>query len=178
MTINLGENYAEFAKMQERLAELHFHPDPQGQSICSYIYKDISIDIMPAEDTGIGISNTWYKPGFDHLQQITLDNNLVINILPAPYFLATKIEAFKDRGNNDFYGSHDYEDIIYVLDNRTTIVEEILTSNAEVKNYLKQELSLIAGHPQSTEILAMHIHPLVVEDRFPILLEKIKLIVQ
>lgn len=178
MTINLGDNYAEFAKMQERLAELHFYPDPQGQYICSYKYKDIAIDIMPAEDTAIGISNTWYKPGFDHLQQITLDNNLEINILPAPYFLATKIEAFKDRGNNDFYGSHDYEDIIYVLDNRTTIVEEILASNAEVKNYLKQELSLIAGHPQGNEILAMHIHPLVVEKRFPILLEKIKLIIQ
>jgi len=53
-----------------------------------------------------------------------------------------------------------------------------LASNAEVKNYLKQELSLIAGHPQANEILAMHIHALVVEERFPILLEKIKLILQ
>lgn len=84
LTINLGDNYAEFAKMQERLAELHFYPDPQGQSICSYKYKDIAIDIMPAEDTAIGISNTWYKPGFDHLQQIILNNKLEINILPAP----------------------------------------------------------------------------------------------
>jgi hypothetical protein len=54
--------------------------------------------------------------------------------------------------------------IIYVLGNRTTITEEILASNAEVKNYLKQELSLIARHPQANEILAMHIHPLVVEE--------------
>ena len=35
MTINLA-NYAEWAKMQERLAELNFYPDPEGQSICSY----------------------------------------------------------------------------------------------------------------------------------------------
>ncbi len=37
-------------------------------------------------------------------------------------FLATKFEAFKDRGG-DYRTSHDFEDIVYVLDNRTTIVE-------------------------------------------------------
>lgn len=100
MTINLGDNYSEFVEMQKRLAELHFYPDPEGQSICSYKYKQIAIDIMPSEDTAIGMSNTWYKPGFAHLQQLTLRNELKINLLPAPYFLATKFEAFKDRGKN------------------------------------------------------------------------------
>ena len=67
MTINLA-NYAEWTQMQERLAELGFYPDPQGQSICSYKYQDIAIDIMPADDSSIGVSNIWYKPGFKYLQ--------------------------------------------------------------------------------------------------------------
>src|SRR5690606_32620194 len=95
MTIDLA-NYAEWAQMQERLAELNFHPDPQGHSICSYKYKDIAIDIMPADDSSIGVSNKWYKPGFQFIQQIQLSENININILPPPYFLATKLEAFKD----------------------------------------------------------------------------------
>ena len=171
MTINLA-NYAEWAKMQERLAELKFYPDPEGQSICSYKFEKIAIDIMPADDSSIGVSNKWYKPGFKYLQQIVLPKGISINILPAPYFLATKLEAFKDRGGNDFYGSHDFEDIIYLLDNRTTIVEEILAADEDVRQYIKQELILIKNHPQAGEILAMHIHPLVREDRLPIMLEK------
>lgn len=171
MTINLA-NYAEWAKMQERLAELSFYPDPEGQSICSYKFEKIAIDIMPADDSSIGVSNKWYKPGFKYLQQIELPKGISINILPAPYFLATKLEAFKDRGGNDFYGSHDFEDIIYLLDNRTTIVEEILAADEDVRQYIKQELIHIKNHPQAGEILAMHIHPLVREDRLPIMLEK------
>lgn len=160
--------------MQERLAELNFYPDPQGQSIYSYKYQDISIDIMPADDSSIGVSNSWYKLGFKLLQSIKLPEGVHINILPPPYFLATKLEAFKDRGKNDFYGSHDYEDIIYFLDNRTTIVEEIRTAENDVKEYIKQELSAIKKHPQAEEILAIHIHPLVREERFKILIEKIE----
>ena len=136
MKINLA-NYIEWAQMQERLAELGFYPDPQGQSICSYKYQDIAIDIMPSDDSSIGVSNIWYKPGFKYLQQITLEDGTSINILPSPYFLATKLEAFKDRGKNDFYGSHDFEDIIYLIDNRTIIVEEILNADEEIRKYIK-----------------------------------------
>ena len=176
MTINLA-NYLEWAQMQERLAELKFYPDPQGQSICSYKFQEIAIDIMPAEDSSIGVSNSWYKPGFSHIQQIELPEGISINILPSPYFLATKLEAFKDRGQNDFYGSHDFEDIIYLIDNRTTIVEEILASEDEVKQYIKEELTAIKSHPQAEEILAMHIHPLIREERFQILMDKIEQII-
>lgn len=172
MTINLA-NYAEWAQMQERLSELEFYPDPHGQSICSYQYKKIAIDIMPADDSSIGVTNRWYKPGFSSLEQIELPDGIAITILSAPYFLATKLEAFKDRGSSDFYGSHDFEDIVYLLDNRTTLVSEILAAATGVKSYLKDELLKIRNHPQSHEILSMHIHPLIREERFPLLLEKI-----
>jgi predicted nucleotidyltransferase len=173
MTINLA-NYNEWAQMQERLAELKFYPDPEGHSICSYKYDKIAIDIMPAEDSSIGVSNIWYKPGFKYLQQIELPEGVNINILPSTYFLATKLEAFKDRGANDFYGSHDYEDIIYLLDNRITIVEDILAADEDVRTYIKQEINVIKNHPQASEILAVHIHPLVREERFRMLMEKIE----
>ena len=105
-----------------------------------------------------------------------MEDEIIIKILSSPYFPATKLEAFKDRGKNDFYGSHDFEDIIYILDNRTTIVEEIIAADSNVKEYIKTELRTIKNHPQSDEILAMHIHPLIREERFNMLLDKIKLI--
>jgi len=36
--------------------------------------------------------------------------------LPASYFIASKIEAFKSRGQNDEHTSTDFEDIVFVLD--------------------------------------------------------------
>lgn len=172
LTIDLGNHYSEFAKMQERLGELGIHPDPEGESIASYKYQDISIDIMPAEDTAIGISNTWYKPGFAHLEQVTLENGLSINLLPAPYFLATKLEAFIDRGKGDYYGSHDFEDIIYLLDNRTTIVKEVAIVEDALRQYIAERLTAIKNERGSEEILLMHIHPLIREQRGKLLLEK------
>ena len=138
MTLQLG-SYFEWTTIEERLLELEFFPDPFGHAICSYKFKGIPIDIMPAENSVIGASNSWYTPGFKDLKTVVIGNNLRIQILSAPYFLATKFEAFKNRGFNDYRGSHDFEDIIFVLDNRTTIVNEILNANKEVRSYLKPE---------------------------------------
>lgn len=85
LTINLGNSYSSIVQAEQRLRELEFFPDPQGHSICSYQYKNISVDIMPAEDSPIGNSNSWYKPGFDHLQKVLIAEGLEINVLPAPY---------------------------------------------------------------------------------------------
>ena len=48
-----------------------------------------------------------------------------IRIVTAPYFLATKLEAFKGRGKGDFLGSHDLEDFVSVVDGREALLLEI-----------------------------------------------------
>lgn len=174
LTINLL-NYADWAQMQERLAGLGFSPDPEGHAICSYLYKGISIDIMPSEDGPIGPANQWYKVGFENLWTTKVKEQ-DIRILSAPCFLATKFEAFKNRGT-DYRTSHDFEDIIYVLDNRTTIVAEINEDHPEVKQFIKEELIKIYTSSTFTEIVSCHIHPLILEDRLPILIEKIEKII-
>ena len=177
MTLKLG-NYFEWTKIQERLSELEFFPDPFGHAICSYRFKGIPIDIMLAEDSAFGDSNSWYSPGFKDLKTVVIGKNINIQILSAPYFLATKFEAFKSRGFNDYRGSHDFEDIMFVLDNRTTIANEILNSEKAVKDFLIKEISYLKNHKNATEILSMHIHPLIVKERFELLLEKINMIIK
>jgi len=174
LTINLL-NYADWAQMQERLAGLGFSPDPEGHAICSYLYNGISIDIMPSEDGPIGPANQWYKVGFENLWTTKVKEQ-DIRILSAPCFLATKFEAFKNRGTH-YRTSHDFEDIIYVLDNRTTIVAEINEDHPEVKQFIKEELIKIYTSSTFTEIVSCHIHPLILEDRLPILIEKIEKII-
>ena len=163
--------FGEWVRLQEELATLSIYPDPYGPTICRYKLKDIPIDIIPAENSLIGPSNRWYKSGFENLQTMSVHGE-TIQILSAPCFLATKFEAFKDRGN-DYRTSHDIEDIIYILDNRTTIVDEIAQSPAEIRQFLQEELKSIFQKGLMDEVLAAHIHPLMLEERLPLSLKKI-----
>ena len=174
MTLNVV-NLSNWSVLQEKLASLGFHPDPFGHAICTYKFKDIPVDIMPAEDGPLGPANKWYKLGFDNLWTVKA-KEVDIKILPAPCYLATKFEAFNNRGT-DYRTSHDFEDIIYIIDNRTSIVEEVRNTLPEIKSYLQSELSKLENNSNYEEILSAHIHPLIIADRAPIVKEKINQIV-
>jgi len=173
LTIQLG-GFAEWSNLQERLAKLGFSPDPEGRAICSYLYKEISVDIMPAQDSSVGKSNRWYKPGFGYLWEVPVKDEK-IRILSVPYFLATKFEAFNHRGG-DYRTSHDFEDIIYVIDNRMNVVAEILAADKTVQTFLVQELSKVLESRFMEEIISSQISPLIVAERYPIVLGKIRAI--
>jgi predicted nucleotidyltransferase len=170
LTIQL-KTYSDWNKLQERLQELGFYPDSNGTSICSFKFQDVSIDIMLGENNFFGEVNKWYTSGFQNIWEIHLKST-TIRILSSPYFLATKFTAFQNRGKN-YRSSHDFEDIIYILDNRTTIVEEIKNSDEVVKSFLILQLTKLKGEPNFNEIVSSHIHPLIREERETLLIQKI-----
>lgn len=175
LTINIV-NLHHWQEVQEKLGNLGFHPDPNGHAICSYKYKDILVDIMASEDGPFGPANKWYKVGFENLWT-TKAKDQEIKILSAPCFLATKFEAFNNRGT-DYRTSHDIEDITYVLDNRINIVSEIENDNSSIRQYLKEQLLYIIQKGLLEEVLTAHIHPLMIEERMPIVEDKITQIVK
>lgn len=173
MTINIM-NLGHWVSLQEKLVTLGFNPDPQGHAICSYKYKDIPVDIMSVEDGPLGPANRWYKIGFRDLWSVNA-NDQEVNILSAPCFLATKFEAYNNRGL-DYRTSHDIEDIVYVLDNRTTIVSEIKNEQKVIKEFLIAQLKVMIELGILEEVLMTHIHPLMVVERMPIVMDKIQII--
>jgi hypothetical protein len=175
MTIKLL-NFKNWVDVQERLAVLGFYPDPYGHSICSYKYKNIPVDIMSAVDSPLGSSNRWYLIGFENLQ-IVEANGEMIQILSAPCYLATKFEAFNNRGS-DYRTSHDFEDIIYVLDNRISIVEETTIAHPQIIAFLQQEIQNILKSANWDEIISAHLHPLVLAERQPVVLDKMSKIIE
>lgn len=73
----------------------------------------------------------------------------------------------------DYRTSHDIEDIIYVIDNRTTIVNEVKESDDRIYSFLKQELLKIVNEGVLIEVLMAHIHPLMIDERLPIIEDKV-----
>lgn len=171
LTVNIL-NLNHWEKIQDELSALGFYPDPFGHAICSYKYKDIPIDIMTTEDGPFGLTNQWYKIGFENLWKVKAKDE-DITVLSAPCYLATKFEAFNNRGS-DYRTSHDIEDIVYVLDNRIGIVNEIANDDKRVTNFIRQQLQSIKDKGLLEEVLIAHIHPIIFEERLPIVEEKIE----
>jgi hypothetical protein len=68
-------------------------------------------------------------------------DSVKIKILNVPYFFATKLSALKGRGMTDLRTSKDFEDIVYVLNNRSSISYDISMSNSEVVGYIRKTFS-------------------------------------
>lgn len=66
-----------------------------------WFWQSMQLDLVPPDEKVLGFANRWYRPGFAAAHHATLPSGLPLRHLSAPYFLATKLEAFKDRGNND-----------------------------------------------------------------------------
>lgn len=134
-------NYKERAKLEEHLRALGFHHDVASGIICRYRHQGFIVDIMPTDDESIGFKNIWYPIAFETATDVQLDANTTIKIPTATCYLATKFEAFKSRGQYDGYSSHDFEDIVFVLQTRTTIWIEMSDTPEILKKYLKKEFT-------------------------------------
>jgi hypothetical protein len=142
----------QFAKMEESLRAKGFKNDTsKGAPICRWIYNDIKVDVMPTDSNILGFSNRWYEEGIEIRISKTLPDGTDVFVFPAEYYLAAKFEAHNSRGGNDLRQSHDFEDIIYILDNCSGILEDIRASNPIVKAYLNSECQLLLENPSITE---------------------------
>lgn len=129
-----------FYRLEENLRSKGFVNDSsKGAPICRWIYKDIKVDVMPTDENILGFSNKWYVDGIENEIKMILPDGTEIFVFPPEYYVATKIEAHKSRGGDDLRQSHDFEDIVYILDNCPDLLNDIATANASVKAYLQFE---------------------------------------
>ena len=149
-------NFNDRVELENRLREIGFENDIESGIICRYKINGIIVDIMPTNDISIGFTNIWYQDGFQNAIEYTLEN-VKIRILTASYFIATKLEAFKGRGNNDGRFSTDFEDIIHVLENRSTVWLEIQSAPKDLKNYLQIEFQTLLENKNLPEWIDCHI---------------------
>lgn len=127
----------QYYKLEAELERLGFrHVTEKDAPICRWSYKGLTADIMPTEGSVLNFKNSWYPDGYEHAITVKLPGGEQVRIFSLPYFLASKIEAFGDRGRGDFLTSPDMEDIITVLDGSDAIAEEIAAAPAKVKRHL------------------------------------------
>ncbi len=150
-------HYRDYAAIEERLRSKGFTNDTESGVICRYRVQGIIVDVMPTGENTLGFTNSWYEQGYATAVPHALDEHCSIKIFHPVYFLATKMEAFNNRGGGDGRWSSDFEDIVYVLNNRNSIWEELQATDAAVKAYLKEQFRLQLENEYFGEWVSMHL---------------------
>lgn len=147
--------YAVAEKLRQKgFKELIFGDHP----ICRWDCDGILIDVMPIDKSVLGFSNKWYKDAQENAVNHSITDTINIKVISAPYFLATKLEAFKDRGKQDFLLSHDLEDIISVIDGRPEITIDVSLVSESLRTYLSSEFTSLMSNDQFIQALPGHLN--------------------
>ena len=163
-------------QLREALTQRGFIQTHEDKVICRFRLDDLLIDVMSTQAVGWAPSNRWFDPGFEKSFSLQLDN-VSIRLMPLSYLLASKMEAFFDRGINDLYASHDFEDILYIFNYTTDLVEQVGKEEGDVIDYLKACIERIIGDKRIQEVIPAHLFYDAVDDRLEIIMEKMKRII-
>ncbi len=164
---------AELENIRLELVKKGFTQTADDDVMCRFRYHDIAVDVMGTTAVGWAPANPWFAPGFHYAERIIVEE-ASIRILSLPYFLAAKFSAYHDRGNNDPRTSHDIEDIIYILDNRMDLVEQIEQSHGEVKIFLKEQFKQMLKNDLFQEAIRANLFYETQTERFQMVREKLQ----
>ena len=168
-------SYDELVVLENTLRHFGFwQPTEEGTPICRWAHADIILDLMPTDLSILGFSNRWYRPSFENSQTVHM-GSLEIRLITAPYFLATKLEAFHGRGRNDYRTSRDLEDIVAILDGRSEIVEEVAHADIDLRQYLGDQFSALLGNRDFVAAVPGYLLPdAVSQERMQIVIDRIR----
>jgi hypothetical protein len=151
-------SYADYAVFSERLRALGFTEDSrEGAPLCRWQYGELVLDVMPLDASILGFSNRWYPDALRTAVEVELPGGLKLKSITAPYFLGTKIEAFRGRGHADYFGSHDLEDFITVIDGRPSLLREVGESSSELRAFLAEAVRGLLSASRFLDALPGHL---------------------
>jgi hypothetical protein len=140
--VTLAVGPTAYHALGERLRTLGFREDvTPGAPLCRWRLGEDRLDVMPADGDILGFHNRWYDRGAHTAVTYELARGLDIRVVTAPVFVATKWEAFRERGAGEWYGSHDIEDIVTVVAGRPALLDELQVADQELRGYVAGQTS-------------------------------------
>lgn len=148
-----------YSDVEAKLRSLGFDHDMRATAPkCRWLLGNLTVDIMPSEGGFLGLNPAWFKEAlatatvreFGHTQ---------LKLISPVAFLATKHVAFIDRGNGDYYASHDLEDFVTVIDGREMIVTEVNEAPSELRRCVIEYIRGLVAVAAFNEALPGHLPP-------------------
>ena len=148
-----------YSEVEARIRRLGFeHDTRENAPLCRWVLGNLTVDIMPTEGAQLGLNTAWFKEALATATEQQFEN-IRLKLVSPVGFLATKYVAFLDRGDDDYYASHDLEDFVTVIDGRENIAAEIDRAPAELRGYVVEALIALTSTREFDEALAGQIPP-------------------
>ncbi len=146
-----------YSDLEVRIRQLGFeHDTRENTPLCRWVLGALTVDIMPTEGANIGLNTTWFAEALATATELEVAHTRLRLISPVA-FIATKYVAFLDRGESDYYASHDLEDLITVIDGRANIVREIEDPPQSLRSYVVASIKALWETPSFQEALSGHL---------------------
>ena len=166
---------ADYHQLGAALRAIGFaQPLEEGAPVFRWSMADLKLDVMPSDSGILGFSNRWYGHAMRHAFKARLAGDVEIRVADAPSFIATKLEAFLDRGAGDYLSSHDLEDVLSIVDGRPELVAELRAADPELHAFVRATIArLLAdeGFLNALPGLVLEGSPAV---RTPIVLDRLR----
>ena len=172
----IAADYADYSAFCDRLRDVGFDNDTRpGAPLCRFLHGGLMLDVMSTQKGALGFSNRWYEGAIQTATPASLPSGKVIRLITAPFFLGTKMEAFYDRGENDYYMSHDLEDFIAVVEGREQLLKELAGAPADIRKYLGEATGKLLGNERFLEALPGYVPGDAISQlRVSIIIERLK----
>jgi hypothetical protein len=144
-----------YYRAEEDLKQRGFVQDTDSGVICRWIHRGSGVvfDLMPMDSDVLGFSNRWYPYAVDTAMEIQLEPGVPIRLATAVAFVATKLEAFADRGRGDIMTSHDLEDVLNIVDGRPELAAELDGAPPELQEAVRGAFGRLVAHPDFNNLL-------------------------
>jgi hypothetical protein len=150
----------EYQAVEKQLTARNFVRDrSEDAPICRWLNSGLQLDVLPSNQGILSFHNRWYPLAITTASPHRLPTGKTIQLVTAPLFLATKLEAFRDRGNDDYGASHDLEDIVTVVDGRAELDTEVRNAPDPVRGFLREQFSSLISTDAFISAISNHLPP-------------------
>lgn len=166
----------DYYALEQQLRERGFQQDMRPDApICRWLVAGVTVDVMPTLPDVLGFSNRWFPLALSTAWTAELPGGRTIQVISAPAFIATKLEAFAGRGQGDHLFSHDLGDIVSVVDGRESLLSELQASAPELRNGVAAAVALLLATRGFMDSLPGHLPgDAASQQRLPDLVSKLR----
>jgi predicted nucleotidyltransferase len=172
----VAADYADYSIFCDRLRDIGFVNDTSPDApMCRFLHSGLTLDVLSTQEDVLGFSNRWYEGAIQTAKLTPLPSGKMIRLISAPFFLGTKMEAFYDRGENDYQMSHDLEDFIAVVEGRDQLPEELAEAPTDLRKYLSEATGKLLGDERFLDALPGYVlgDP-ISQRRVPVVIERLR----
>ena len=147
---------SEYYRLGSRLRERGLREAIDEPVVCRWRSRDpqLVLDVMPTDPDILGFSNPWYDEAISTAEAVTLDSGTTIRAAtPAP-LVATKLSAWKGRGDGDLLPSLDVHDILTLFNGRSELISEIRSSSDDLRSFVEEEMKALTEHTYFSYVVA------------------------